>query len=453
MIFLYLFLNYKFTIFFILVKNVERRIYLLPREHFLNDKASKVTLEDVYDEFKELAKKLKIGEFRSRKVVKKYAFELANIPAEAEYLEVLYSGNFQPLPQNYHSGNTYRHVFGANSSILENLILDLNLNGPEWLIVKNAAMVETPVTWCKYELSVNNHFQISVEAESQTPQPEFTLLSLNFKTFANTITKQNEIIAISCLVNRSYKFEQASMTSNQAMKPNIVANVPPKYDSHFCMITRPSPNTGIEMPIDFTAKMALKEYSKTTIMPMNSERELLNFFLAKFHQIDPDIIIGHDIFAFDYDLLLGRFAYYKIQGLWSKLGRLKRSGLPIRTKDKHLLAGRLICDIKIMAKELIRSISYDLTELSANILKKGRFEVDQILLPGYFKSSSQLLLLVDLLMRDNDLILSIMYELNCLPLVKQITNIAGNLLSRTMLGGRSERNEYLLLHAFHQRGS
>lgn len=44
-----------------------------------------------------------------------------------------------------------------------------------------------------------------------------------------------------------------------------------------------------------------------------------------------------------------------------------------------------------------------------------------------------------------------MNELNILPLALQITNIAGNLLSRTLRGGRSERNEMLLLHAFHEK--
>lgn len=49
-------------------------------------------------------------------------------------------------------------------------------------------------------------------------------------------------------------------------------------------------------------------------------------------------------------------------------------------------------------------------------------------------------------------ILGIVTELNILPLALQITNIAGNTLSRTLSAGRAERNEYLLLHAFYQKG-
>jgi DNA polymerase alpha subunit A len=38
-----------------------------------------------------------------------------------------------------------------------------------------------------------------------------------------------------------------------------------------------------------------------------------------------------------------------------------------------------------------------------------------------------------------------------LPLTKVLTNIAGNSWARTLTGTRAERNEYILLHKFHQK--
>lgn len=58
------------------VKNIERQIFILPREKEFNDK---------------IATKHKIMKFISRKVQKAYAFEIQDVPVTSEYLEVKYS--------------------------------------------------------------------------------------------------------------------------------------------------------------------------------------------------------------------------------------------------------------------------------------------------------------------------------------------------------------------------
>ena len=40
-------------------------------------------------------------------------------------------------------------------------------------------------------------------------------------------------------------------------------------------------------------------------------------------------------------------------------------------------SGRLICDVQISARELIRCKSYDLTELTSQLLHEKRREIDQ----------------------------------------------------------------------------
>lgn len=138
---------------------------------------------------------------------------------------------------------------------------------------------------------------------------------------------------------------------------------------------------------------------------------------------------------------------------WHKLGRLRRSrNVPLLARERNsVTVGRLLCDTQIAAKELIRAKSYDLTELAKQILKKERKEVCQTELSNYYKSTNDLINFIDLSMVDSSLISDLLIELNVLPLYSEITKIAGNIFSRTLLGGRSERNEYLLLHAFNEK--
>lgn len=53
----------------------------------------------------------------------------------------------------------------------------------------------------------------------------------------------------------------------------------------------------------------------------------------------------------------------------------------------------------------------------------------------------------------NDALLSLklMFRFQIIPLTKQLTNLGGNLWSRSLTGGRAERNEYFLLHEFHNQ--
>lgn len=49
-----------------------------------------VKIVDVYNEFNNLTDMYKIPNFKSRKVTKKYAFDLADVADESEYLEIRY---------------------------------------------------------------------------------------------------------------------------------------------------------------------------------------------------------------------------------------------------------------------------------------------------------------------------------------------------------------------------
>ncbi|VVC98313.1 unnamed protein product [Leptidea sinapis] len=362
------------------VKNINRQMFLLPRDYKLDPITleptdEEVTIMDIYQEFNtKVASELGLKEFKSRKITKNYCFNIPNIPAQCDYLEVKYSASFPPPPTNK-KYQTFSHIFGANTSSLEMFLLERKIKGPCWLELHNVENVQARVSWCKLEATCDKIEDVHV---------------------IRVMTKCNEM-----------------------------------------------------WPLDL--KQQMLSYKATRLNKCDTERELLNYFMVRFWKLDPDLVVGHDL---QQDLLTGNILDLKIPN-WSRLGRLKRSVAPQKkfaAKDAFL--GRLVCDIKISAMELIRSRSFDLDTLCVSVLKMKegeRIEVALEDLPRYYENSSDLLQLVTLSMQDASYILKIMCELSVIPLALQITQIAGNIMSRTLLGGRSERNEFLLLHAFTEK--
>mgnify|MGYP002054620289 CR=1 FL=1 len=86
-----------------------------------------------------------------------------------------------------------------------------------------------------------------------------------------------------------------------------------------------------------------------------------------------------------------------------------------------------------------------MTQLNAN-----KPEVDQAAIPHMFDETAQLLQLVRCCENDAFLSLQLMFKIMVLPLTKQLTNLAGNLWTKSLQSKRAERIEYLLLHEFHR---
>nr|XP_048305741.1 DNA polymerase alpha catalytic subunit isoform X2 [Myodes glareolus] len=397
----------------IMVKNIERTLYFLPREMKIDLNTGKettcpVTMKDVYEEFdSKIAAKYKIMKFKSKTVEKNYAFEIPDVPEKSEYLEVRYSAEMPQLPQHL-KGETFYHVFGTNTSSLELFLMNRKIKGPCWLEVKNPQLLNQPISWCKFEAMALKPDLVNVIKD--VSPPPLVVMSFSMETMQNVKNHEHEIIAIAALVHHSFALDKA----------------PPKppFQTHFCVVSKPK---------DCIFPCAFKEVIKRKNMKVEvaaTERTLLGFFLAKVHKIDPDILVGHNICGFEMEVLLQRINVCKVP-YWSKIGRLRRSNMPklgSRSGERNATCGRMICDVEISAKELIHCKSYHLSELVQQILKTERIVIPTENIRNMYSESSHLLYLLEQVWKDARFILQIMCELNVLPLALQITNIAGNIM-------------------------
>jgi len=426
----------------VVVKGLERNVFVLPRERHLIDgkeEGDEVTFVQVYQEIQQVCRTHKITRFGCKKVERAYAFEEPGMPAHAEYLKLVYSAEMAALPMDL-EGKTFRKIFGSKTPCLERLLLKRKVMGPCWLKLDGVAAINSNTTWCKFEVGLTNKKAVSVLPDAPPPPP-LIVASLHVQTVQNA-KNQPEIVLASVITHSRVSVDGAT-TNQQALQSFSVVR---KLEQR-------------AWPWDLQRTVAANKRLKLEVCP--SERALLNFLIAKLHNLDADVLVGHNIAAYDMGVLLQRIQACKILH-WSKVGRMRMRTMPKLNGGTSafsgntfaqwsVVAGRLMCDTFLSAQELLPSQrSYALKELAYSHLNTTKVDVDQSQVAAKFEETQTLLEVVRSCENDAFLSMQLMFKMMVLPLTKQLTNLAGNLWCKSLQGKRAERIEFLLLHEFHR---
>ncbi|KAI3799023.1 hypothetical protein L1987_34311 [Smallanthus sonchifolius] len=459
----------------VVVKNMQRCIYAIPsgpvfeETGILKLEESKISPTDFLTKLHEMASGLKadltkqlldrnVSNFSMKPVKRNYAFERSDIERKENYvLKISYPFKDPPLSSDL-KGETFSALLGTHTSALELFLIKRKIKGPSWLSISKFSSCSTAqrVSWCKFEVTVDCSKDIKV-ANNPTNTgeiPPVVVTAINLKTIINQKQNTNEIASASVICCHRAKID-TPMLASEWTRPGML--------SHFTVVRKLEDGL---FPMGFS-KEAADRNSKagSNIISMeSSERALLNRLMIELHKLDSDILVGHNISGFDLDVLLNRVKVCKVpNSMWSKIGRLKRSEMPRLSKGSTVfgsgasprimscIAGRLLCDTFLCSRDLLKEVSYSLTELAKTQLGKKRKEIAPHEIPQQFQSSQTLMELIEIGETDAWLSMELMFHLSVLPLTRQLTNISGNLWGKTLQGARAQRVEYLLLHAFHAK--
>lgn len=495
------------------VNNMQRCVFVVPRLEFTPQsldesnelktleekanakdasKADKVALlkwlqvktKPVKDELKKIMSERGVDQYTMKPVYRKYCFERNDIPSGGQYvIKLKYSYLNSALPSDI-KGETFCGALGTQTNALEHLLVKSKIMGPSWLALHNAEIVpqatlkdkEAMKSWCKLEVNLQNgHKSVrnpTVEAiealglgGQQRDPPTVIVAALKLQTVVNHKTNANEICSASVVYLQDVRVDVG--TDCRAK----VTDMPCEWEKkarHFSLVRKLSGGnwpSGWEQHVANENKTnnVAKRTKSIVLSAQADERGLLSILLARLSQIDADVICGHNVAGFDVDVLLNRLRENKVAH-WSRIGRLKRTRFPNLSGGNQgsfgggasigalsCMSGRLLADTYLSARDLLKEVSYTLTNLMKTQFDENRAEIPHQDVPLQFNSTQTLWQLTKNSQTDAFYSLWLMLHLQALPLTRQLSNIAGNTWSKTLGHTRAQRVEFLFLHEFHKR--
>ncbi|KAI6139785.1 ribonuclease H-like domain-containing protein [Pisolithus tinctorius] len=330
------------------IGGMQRNLFVLPRQLRVMEQENEAgeteivdtdvvpERQDVYDDFDRIRRKLGIKAWKARWVKRKYAFDMKDVPKEAEWMKVLYSYEESQISMDACSPNIFR-IFGTNTSIFEILVLKRKVMDPCWLVIKDVNIDASGISWCKLEANVSSPKDMRPMGDGAPEPPLLTIMSL----------------AVPTEIRSTHRSQWGSIIS-------------PMQNERIPL------NNLLSMPYDFADLPSVDRHSVTI------------------YKADPDVLIGHDFLGVSLDVLLAQTKDTKTDH-WSRPGRFRRAKwIPIGKQSTNIqfMAGHLLCDLASEgARSMIASTTWSLTEMCKSHLKSDRQNIDADDTATYFDGS------------------------------------------------------------------
>jgi len=189
-------------------------------------------------------------------------------------------------------------------------------------------------------------------------------------------------------------------------------------------------------------------------VPFSTEKELLQAFVVRVRELDPDIITGWNVVDFDLAVLLRiseRLGVPMALGRGPELLRLKPSSFP-RGRNHAVLPGRVVLDgIELLHGAFIRLDSYSLDSAAREFLGKGKSITGTDRPNEIVRAFKQdRVRFVEYNLNDARLVLEILDELNLVQLAIERSRLTGMPLDRVSASIASF--DFLYLSELHRQG-
>jgi DNA polymerase alpha subunit A len=390
----------------------------------------------------------------ARPCVRKNCFQREGLSqGDHHCLKLLYPFSKPALPANL-SGATFSHVCGANQSAVELLLTKRKIKGPTWLRLMDTEAPSAPKSWCAFEVVIRQtevdgsimlaHKKISVAKDENLKDPPLSVMSLATRTILNK-KNEHEVAMAACIFKPAINLSESVDQFFKGGAPQIFKIIR-RFDG------KPFPRNSEEI------------FTKHNVTTSLNEIALLNQLVAKVNSLDPDVIVAHNGYGSELEVIATRLASNGIP-MWHKLSRLRREKSDLRVTMsgryvvRKLTLGRLVCDTELAAREPLRETSYELAHLVKVRLKQdykplspeGEHIPLHEQIPKCYEHGKSLCDAVDHAIQDAAWSLQLAWDLEVLPLNLQLTRVCGNLWCDSLQYLRAARNDSLLSHEFYSK--